>query len=164
MIRVIRRDLNKCPIFFGVWNKRILSGPKLESMDFTLNAYKELLRSFKTGNYTLLTFLDHLSSDCVRSVILRHDVDRLPENALRMAQIEAELGVKASYYFRMAPESFDRDIIKKIAEMGHEIGYHYENLSAVAGRKDFRKSQIPNSKSQKNTKDKSQTQNSKFKT
>jgi len=29
-------------------------------------------------------------------------------------------------------ESYDESIIKKIAEMGHEIGYHYENLSEVS--------------------------------
>jgi len=31
------------------------------------------------------------------------------------------------------PESWDEAIIQKIAGLGHEIGYHYENLSACKG-------------------------------
>jgi hypothetical protein len=31
------------------------------------------------------------------------------------------------------PESWDEAIIQKIAGLGHEIGYHYENLSACRG-------------------------------
>ena len=44
------------------------------------------------------------------------------------------MGVRGTYYFRVFPESFDESIIKDIAEMGHEIGYHYENLSFAAQR------------------------------
>lgn len=64
-------------------------------------------------------------------VILRHDVDKMPGNSLSTAKIEHELGIKGSYYFRLIPESFDEAIIKKIAGMGHEIGYHYEELDLV---------------------------------
>ena len=64
-------------------------------------------------------------------VILRHDVDCFPGNALVIASIEEEAGIKASYYFRIVEESYDENIIKQIAEMGHGIGYHYENLSEI---------------------------------
>lgn len=60
--------------------------------------------------------------------ILRHDVDRLPKNALTIAKIENELGIKGTYYFRIVPKSFDKKIIMQIAELGHEIGYHYEDV------------------------------------
>lgn len=66
-----------------------------------------------------------------KTIILRHDVDKLPENSLRFAQIQHELGIRGSYYFRMVPESFDTDIIKQIANLGHEIGYHYEDIDLV---------------------------------
>jgi hypothetical protein len=42
------------------------------------------------------------------------------------------LGVRASYYFRIIEKSFDEDVIRHIAEMGHEIGYHYENFSEIS--------------------------------
>ena len=64
-------------------------------------------------------------------LILRHDVDLLPHNALAMAQLEHDLGICGTYYFRIVPESFDVGVIEKIAEMGHEVGYHYEDVDLV---------------------------------
>ena len=66
-----------------------------------------------------------------RVVILRHDVDTLPENSLKTAKLEHDLGIKGTYYFRIVRESYDEIIIKQIAGLGHEIGYHYENLSTM---------------------------------
>ena len=43
------------------------------------------------------------------------------------------MGIKESYYFRAVPESWDEDIIKEIAELGHEIGYHYDDLAQCGG-------------------------------
>jgi len=63
--------------------------------------------------------------------ILRHDVDKKPINSLLSAIIENELGIKGSYYFRIVPESFDFNIMHKIADLGHEIGYHYEDVDLV---------------------------------
>ncbi|MEA3317517.1 MAG: hypothetical protein U9R54_06130 [Bacteroidota bacterium] len=61
-----------------------------------------------------------------------------------MAKIQADLGIKASYYFRAVPASWNETIIQKIAELGHEIGYHYECLTTTNGDiekgiKDFEK-------------------------
>lgn len=86
-------------------------------MDFTLSKYKELLLALKEYG----------------DVILRHDVDLKPQNSLRMARIEKELGWRATYYFRAVPESWDENIILEIASLGHEIGYHYESLTTCDG-------------------------------
>ena len=50
-----------------------------------------------------------------------------------MAEIENEKDIFASYYFRMVPQSFNPKIINEIKSLGHEIGYHYENLSKTNG-------------------------------
>ncbi len=50
-----------------------------------------------------------------------------------MARMEHRLGIRGSYYFRVVKESWDEDIIRQIAGMGHEIGYHYEDLSLCRG-------------------------------
>ncbi len=65
-------------------------------------------------------------------MVLRHDVDKRPQNSLAFAQFQKELGVRGTYYFRIKPESFDPRIIEQIAEMGHEIGYHYEDVTLAA--------------------------------
>jgi len=102
-------------------------------MDFTLTAYKRLLTALKAQGYVLQTFDSFLQNQALKAVVLRHDVDRLPHNALRMARLEHELGIAATYYFRAVSESWDEAVIKEIASLGHEIGYHYECLSSCKG-------------------------------
>lgn len=66
--------------------------------------------------------------------ILRHDVDRLPARAVAMARLEADRGVRSSYYFRCSRRGeFPETSVRRIAALGHEIGYHYETLSACNG-------------------------------
>jgi hypothetical protein len=42
-------------------------------------------------------------------------------------------GIRGSYYFRIVPESYDETIIRQISNLGHEIGYHYEDLALCGG-------------------------------
>ena len=83
--------------------------------------------------YSFQTFQQYLSDPKNKNIILRHDVDSLPENSLRFAQIQDDFGINGSYYFRAVPESWDEDIIKDIAGMGHEVGYHYETMDTANG-------------------------------
>jgi len=98
-------------------------------MDFTIAAYKTLLNALKIQGFSLLNISEFLARTYGKTVILRHDVDRLPQNSLEFAKIQANLGIRGTYYFRAVPESWDESIVRKIAEMGHEIGYHYEDMS-----------------------------------
>ena len=66
-------------------------------------------------------------------IILRHDVDLKAANSLATARIEHELGICASYYFRVVPQSNQPDMIRAIADLGHEIGYHYEDMAIMHG-------------------------------
>lgn len=102
-------------------------------MDFTLDSYQSLLKILQSKNYTFLTFNDFLSTNKSKVITLRHDVDLLPQNSLRFAKIQSKLGIKGSYYFRAVPESWDKEIIKEIAGLGHEVGYHYENMDTCNG-------------------------------
>lgn len=87
------------------------------SLDFTLKKYQELLLALKDYG----------------QVMLRHDVDKKPQNSLQTALVEWDLGMKATYYFRAVPQSWDEVVIRRIASMGHAIGYHYESLATCHG-------------------------------
>ncbi len=102
-------------------------------MDFTFKTYKNLLLSIKNNNFSFQPFKEFIEYPIEKCIILRHDVDRLPSNSLIAAQIEHELGIKGSYYFRIVSESFNEIVIKQIAALGHEIGYHYEDLALAEG-------------------------------
>ena len=64
---------------------------------------------------------------------MRHDIDRGCKNALKISKIESNLDIKASYYFRTIKKFYDERAIRKIGTLGHEIGYHYEELSLTKG-------------------------------
>jgi hypothetical protein len=102
-------------------------------MDFTIKKYKELLQALKKNNYSFQTFEDFLIQPNEKTIVLRHDVDLLPKNSLRFAKIQKSFGIKGTYFFRAVPESWDNKIIVEIASLGHEIGYHYENLTTCKG-------------------------------
>jgi hypothetical protein len=81
-------------------------------MDFTLTIYQQLLEALIAKNYKFLTFEEYFTRQVASSprrstshgiverrsrvVIMRHDVDRKLENSLRLAKLEAELGIKLS--------------------------------------------------------------------
>ena len=127
--------------------------------DFTLHKYRSLLESLLQQGYQFLTFEQYCVSSTASSasdlqaegrstasaifrpkadlptkyILLRHDVDLKAANSLATAQIEHQLGLQASYYFRVVPQSNQPDIIRAIAELGHEIGYHYEDMAIMQG-------------------------------
>ena len=105
-------------------------------MDFTISTYRRLVSSFKENGYSFVTFSEFLTtpqSQNGKLMIMRHDVDEQAQNALKMAKVEHELGIKATYFFRIVKQSNKPEIIREIAAMGHEIGYHYEDLSTANG-------------------------------
>jgi hypothetical protein len=102
-------------------------------MDFTLKTYRMLLTSLKNAHYHFQTFEEFLTAPMARSVVLRHDVDLLPYNSLEFARIQHHWGIRGVYYFRAVPQSWDEQVIREIADMGHEVGYHYECLTTSRG-------------------------------
>lgn len=102
-------------------------------MDFTVQKYQSLLYAMKNAGYEFQTYKDFILQPKNKVIILRHDVDLKPENSLCFAEIQAELGIKGVYYFRAVKQSWDEAIIKKISSLGHEIGYHYENITTTNG-------------------------------
>ena len=109
--------------------------------DFTLDIYRELLETLSGQGYAIISFKDYCRKSKVESrkskdkfVILRHDVDAKPDNSLKTAQIEHAIGAKATYYFRKPTSMTEPEIIRAIVALGHEIGYHYEDMSLCGGR------------------------------
>lgn len=111
-------------------------------MEFTLQIYKYLIDRLVEANYVIQTFDNFINRPKTKVVILRHDVDLLPQNSLRFAKIQSQQKIKGTYYFRAVPESWDENIIKEIAALGHEVGYHYENMDVAAARLKIKVSKI----------------------
>ena len=117
-------------------------------MDFTINTYSHLLETMQAHGFLFFTFRDFISESKISShlklnektgsgirwCILRHDVDALPEKSLEFAKIQHQMDIRSTYYFRSVPKSFNERIIKEIADMGHEIGYHYETMDSEGSK------------------------------
>lgn len=110
--------------------------------DFSLDIYRELLETLQENGYRLIPFEEYCRDikpskprEDDKYVILRHDVDKKPWNSLMAAQIEKSLDAKATYYFRVGKESNVPEVIKAIVGLGHELGYHYEDMSLCKGDK-----------------------------
>ncbi len=101
--------------------------------EFTMDAYADLLDAVTSAGYDTLTVRDYLASDDLpeRFVVLRHDVDRRPQNAERMAALEAEYGVTSTYYYRTS--TFTPERVERVEAYGHEVGYHYEDYVRANG-------------------------------
>lgn len=103
--------------------------------DFTLAAYNQLLQALRDNQFIFHRFNNRPAAQThgPHHVILRHDVDRMPARALRMAELEASKNIQSTYFFRTKRVSFNKNIIRKIHSLGHEVGYHYECLSDTHG-------------------------------
>lgn len=102
--------------------------------DFTVTVYAEILKTLLARGFSFQPFAEFVQNPEKKVTILRHDVDKLPENSLKTAQMEASLGIRGSYYFRTVPCSYNEEIIKEIARLGHEVGYHYETMDTARSK------------------------------
>lgn len=102
--------------------------------DFTLNMYSGMLEALGQKGYRFVAFREWCAQKPDgKFVILRHDIDKNPRNALQMAKIEAGYGIFSSYYFQIKTSVFKPDIIREIERLGHEVGYHYRDFAVSKG-------------------------------
>lgn len=101
--------------------------------DFTHANYRRLLALAK-NSYPFLTY-DEFEPDG-RFVIWRHDVDFSVQAALKLAHIEKEVGVKATYFvdfhssFYNLLEHAASEDLRKIIGLGHQVGLHFDSRYA----------------------------------
>ena len=75
-------------------------------------------------------------------LVLKHDVETNVKKAYKIAKIESKYGHKGSYYVQayLLNNAKNVEYLKKMADMGHEISYHYDVLDASKG--DYEKAEI----------------------
>lgn len=97
--------------------------------DFTVESYRQLidlaLKSYLVASYRFVPWGE-------RFVLWRHDCDYSLNRSLALAHIEAESGLRSTYFvnphceFYNLLEKQQRDYIHQIAELGHEIALHFD--------------------------------------
>ena len=66
-------------------------------------------------------------------VAIKHDVETDLDRALMIARIEANYGIKATFFVQSYLLKGNEKYLKRIAELGHEVTYHYDVLDANHG-------------------------------
>lgn len=97
--------------------------------DFVVEHYRELLELAKAGwriaDYKNIPWEDGF-------LLWRHDLDFSLNRALKLAKIEHEEGVKATYFvnlhstFYNLAEKSQHQIIKEVLSLGHDLGLHLD--------------------------------------
>lgn len=102
-------------------------------MGFTYTAYRALLALLRQGGYAFTDY--HAYQSHPRCVILRHDIDNSLPQALRLAEIEAEEGVKSTWFVLLRTDFYNpasaasQKMLRRIRELGHEIGLHFDEMA-----------------------------------
>ncbi len=68
-----------------------------------------------------------------RYVAAQFDVERSPEHALYFAEEVRKVGIVGTFYFQTRRSAYCPRVLRAIAGLGHEVGYHYECLDRCQG-------------------------------
>ncbi len=97
------------------------------SCEFSLDHYRVLLEAARSGGYHWSTYAQEPEAG---DLLLRHDVDLSLDAALRMAELEAEVGARATYFlmtqsvFYNLGSSEGRRALNRLRELDHGVGLH----------------------------------------
>jgi hypothetical protein len=102
-------------------------------MDFSFKSYASLLTMLRESGYRFCDYHDY--RDFPQCVIMRHDIDYEPIRALNLARLEAEQGVKATFFVLITSDFYNAAsmkslaVLKELRALGHEIGLHYDEVA-----------------------------------
>lgn len=100
--------------------------------DFTFVNYRRLIQFAKQNGFEFILHKDEFKDDR-KDIIWRHDVEFEPNYALKMAKIEKEEGVVASYFFQLHSPYYNvidphyRKVFYEIKDLGHLVGLHFDS-------------------------------------
>ncbi len=101
------------------------------AISFSPEGYAALLDKAKIHGYQCIGYNAALHAK-IPSLLLRHDIDFSMEYAHSMARIEADNGVKATYFVMLRSPVYSlcsrrsAHLLREIVAMGHDIGLHFD--------------------------------------
>ena len=102
-------------------------------MNFTYSDYSALIGLLREKGYAFSSYVNYPGRG--RCVILRHDIDYSLEQAVKLARLEKELGVRSTYFVLLSSDFYNpassssyRDL-HEILDLGHDIGLHFDETA-----------------------------------
>ena len=105
------------------------------TLDFSYQQYKLILDTIASSDYQVIKIEDLIQNKHLpeKFIVLRHDVDLDSFYQVKFAELENKYNIHTSYYFRFIDKTFKEEVINKVSQLGHEVGYHYEVLTKAKG-------------------------------
>jgi hypothetical protein len=123
-----------------VQSERLLRTPsRFVLSHLSRDLYLRFLGEAKARGFSFVQFRDFLSPSTLpeRYIVLRHDIDFTPRHSLEMAELEHAAGVTSTFHVLVDGHFYNPlqpDVIRqlrRIHELGHEIGLHFAVRNAV---------------------------------
>jgi len=95
---------------------------------FSYNEYKNIINLIK-NHLHIIDFTD-VKKSTEKFCVLRHDIEFSIDRSYDLAKVEKELGVKSTYTVQLRNNTYNAlsekniELIKRIKDLGHEIGLH----------------------------------------
>lgn len=118
------------------------------TVPFSIAGYQSLLDRLASRGYRTIRFSDLQTAVPSPACLLRHDVDASTGFAVRLAEIEAERNVRSTYFLMIRStlyNLFNRqsfDDVRRILQLGHEVGLHFDASHPDAKRAESLEQQI----------------------
>ncbi len=111
--------------------------PSSEAVQCNETNYHKIVDGLLKADYEFIPFTK--SSEYLKNgrkfVLLRHDIDFCLSDALNIAKLEAEKGIKSTYFFMVRTEHYNlfskvgTSLVKQILSLGHHFGLHFDTAS-----------------------------------
>jgi hypothetical protein len=99
---------------------------------FSRSGYRAMLDAAVRSGYVFAAFDDYAAQGAPRVCLLRHDVDADLGAALEIARIEAEVGVRSTFFIMLRSPLYNafgranQRLAREILDLGHWLGLHYD--------------------------------------
>ncbi len=102
-------------------------------MNFTYKDYQALIGLLRENGYAFSSYVNYPGKG--KCVILRHDIDYSLEQAVKLARIEKDLGVRSTYFVLLSSDFYNPAssssyrYLHEILDLGHDIGLHFDETA-----------------------------------
>lgn len=99
--------------------------------DFTLDNYRRLIKLALSKGFHFISYTDEFVEER-KDILWRHDVEFEPDIALKMAEIEHDHNVKATYFFQLHSNYYNvfdghyTEVFHRIKNLNHHVGLHFD--------------------------------------
>ena len=98
---------------------------------YSIQSYQKIIGAFLKQGYIFIPLGEEIPEDSNRTIIFRHDIDYSMQHAIRIAEVNHAMGVRACFCLQIRNvlynllEEQNQRAVRRILELDHKIGLHF---------------------------------------